>query len=134
MSDARHGIVVANIVRSQRLEVRNGDQRIVVDRRRQALFVPFVGELRARFRNRRVYLLLGTKALEMTTPVASKVGYALAQNGGACFYQGDFVVLEVGGQEFCLSPETALQLGGVLLKKTDRADDWQRDNPRRVAQ
>jgi hypothetical protein len=129
------GIHVANLVRGKRLELRNGDQRIVVDRKRTALFVPFVGEMRARFRNNRVYLLLGTKALEMTTPVAAKVGFALTQNGGACFYQGDVVSFEIGGEEFCLLPEVALQLGGVMLKKTDRADDWQRENPfRRVVQ
>jgi hypothetical protein len=126
------GIHVANLVRGKRLELRNGDQRIVVDR--SVRFVPFVGEMRARFRNDRVYLLLGSKALEMTTPVASKVGFALTQNGGACFYQGDVVLFEIGGEEFCLLPETALQLGGVMLKKTDRADDWQRENPRRVVQ
>jgi hypothetical protein len=127
------GIQVANLVRAKRLELRNGEQRIVVDRKRQALFVPFVGEMRARFRNGRVYLLLGTKALEMTTPVAAKVGYALAQNGGACFYLGDVVSFEIGGEEFTLAPEIAMQLGGVMLKKADRADDWQRENPRRVA-
>jgi hypothetical protein len=125
------GIVVANLVRHKRLELRNGDQRIVVDRKRQSLFVPFVGEMRARFRNDRVYVLLGTKALEMTTPVASKVGFALTQNGGACFYQGDVVSFQIGGEEFYLLPEQAIQLGGVMLRKTDRADDWQRDNPLR---
>jgi hypothetical protein len=128
------GIQVANIVRHKRLELRNGDQKIVVDRKQQRFFVPFVGEMRARFRNDRVYVLLGTKALEMTTPVAAKVGFALTQNGGACFYQGDVVSFQIGGEEFCLLPEQAIQLGGVMLKKTDRADDWQRDNPlRRVA-
>jgi hypothetical protein len=125
------GIEVANLVRHKRLELRNGDQRIVVDRKRQSLFVPFVGEMRARFRNDRVYVLLGTKALEMTTPVAFKVGYALAQNGGACFYQGDVVSFRIGEEEFNLLPEQALQLGGVMLKKMERADDWQRDNPLR---
>jgi hypothetical protein len=85
--------------------------------------------MRARFRNGRVHLLLGTKALEMTTPVAAKVGYALAQNGGACFYLGDVVSFSVGGEEFTLLPEVAIQLGGVMLKKTDRADDWQRAAP-----
>lgn len=128
MSDGRHGVEVANIIpHGKRLEIRNGDQRIVVDKRRVTLFVPFHGEIRARYRNDRVYILLGTKALEMTTPVAFKVGYALAQHGGACFYQGDVVLFEIGGEEFTLLPETALQLGGVMLKKTDRADDWQRE-------
>lgn len=128
------GIQVANLVSGKRLEIRNGEQRIVVDRKRQTMFVPFRGELRARYRNDRVYLLLGGKALEMTTPIASKVGFALTRNGGACFYQGDFVCFEIGGEEFHLLPSDALQLGGVMLKKADRADDWQRDALRRVVQ
>jgi hypothetical protein len=129
------GIHVANLVSGKRLEIRSGEQRIVVDRKRQALFVPIRGEVRARFRNDRVYVLLGSKALEMTTPVASRVGFALAKNGGACMYLGDFVFLEIGGEEFHFSPADAVQLGGVMLKKTDRADDWQKSNPiRRVVQ
>ena len=129
------GIRVANLVSGKRLEIRNGEQRIVVDRKRTALYVPPLGEIRARFRNDRVYLLIGSKMLEMTTPVAFKVGYALARNGGACIHLGDVVSLEIGGEEFTLLPADAEQLGGVMLKKTDRADDWQRDNPlRRVVQ
>lgn len=128
------GIHVANLVSGKRLEIRNGDQRIVVDRKRQAMFVPTVGYVRARFRNDRVYLLIGDKQLEMTTPIAAKVGFALCKNGGACRYLGDFVFIEIGGEEFHLLPADAEQLGGVMLKKTDRADDWQRENPRRVVQ
>lgn len=129
------GIQVANLVSGKRLEIRNGEQRIVVDRKRQAMYVPVRGDIRARFRGGRVYLLLGAKMLEMTTPVAAKVGFALAKNGGACIHLGDFVMLEIGGEEFHLLPADALQLGGVMLKKADRADDWQRDNPfRRVVQ
>jgi hypothetical protein len=128
------GIHVADLVSGRRLEIRNGDQRIVVDRKRQAMFVPLRGEIRARFRGDRVYVLLGSKALEMTTPVAAKVGFALTRNGGACLYQGDFVTFEIGGEELHLLPADALQLGGVMLKKTDRADDWQRETHRRVVQ
>lgn len=123
-------------VKGERLEVRSGmsGQRIVVDRKRQVLFKPLQGDIRARFRADKVYLLLGSKQLEISTPLAVKVGHALAKNGGACFYLGDFVTLEIGGEEFCLPPQTAIQLGGVMLKKADRADDWQRENPRRVVQ
>jgi len=128
------GIHVADLVSGKRLEVRNGDQRIVVDRKRQALFVQMKGDIRARFCADRVYLLIGGKALEMTIPVAAKVGFALAKNGGACLYLGDFVFIEIGGEEFHLSPADAEQLGGVMLRKADRADDWQRENPRRVMQ
>jgi len=98
------------------------------------MFVPMRGQIRTRYRNDRVYILLGNKTLEMTTPIAAKVGFALAKNGGACMYLGDFVCFEIGGEEFHLAPADALQLGGVMLKKTDRADDWQRENPRRVVQ
>jgi hypothetical protein len=125
------GIHVADLVSGKRLEIRNGEQRVIVDRKRQAMFRPIIGDIRARFRGDRVYLLLGAKMLEMTTPVAAKVGFALTKNGGACMYLGDFVFIEIGGEEIHLAPADALQLGGVMLKKTDRADDWQRENPLR---
>jgi hypothetical protein len=128
------GIHVADLVSGKRLEIRNGDQRIVVDRKRQSLFVPMKGDIRARFRDDRVYLWIAGKAVEMTIPVAAKVGFALAKNGGACRYLGDFVFMEIGGEEFHLAPADAEQLGGVMLRKADRADDWQRENPRRVVQ
>jgi hypothetical protein len=128
------GIHVANLVVGKRLEIRSGEQRIVVDRKQAALYAPPVGEIRARYRNGLVYLLIGSKQLAMTTPVASKIGFALAKNGGACMFLGDVVSLEIDGEEFTFLPADAVQLGGVMLKKADRADDWQRENPRRVVQ
>lgn len=120
------GYVVADHVRGKRLEIRAGDQRVVVDRKRTELCVPPSGDIRARGVNGRVHLLLGSKMIEMSTPVAVKVGYALAKNGGACMSLGDMVLLEIGGEEFHLPPAVAVQLGGVLMLKADRADDWQR--------
>lgn len=123
--------VVADRVTGKRLELRAGDHRVIVDRKRTELCVPHAGEIRARDREGKVYLLVGLKALEMTTPVAIKVGYALAKNGGACMSLGDLVTLEIGGEEFHLLPAMAVQLGGALMLKADRADDWQRANPNR---
>lgn len=128
------GYVVADHVSGKRLELRAGDQRVVVDRKRTELCTAITGDIRARSRDGRVFLLLGTKMLEMTTPVAVKVGFALAKNGGACMSLGDMVSFEIGGEEFHLSPAVAVQLGGVLMLKADRADDWQRANPNRRLQ
>ncbi len=128
------GIHVADHVRGRRLEIRASksfnDQRIVVDHT-LGVGVPPPGEIRARFRGEKVFLLMGLKQLEMSIPVAAKVGYALANNGGAALYLGGFVSLKVGGEKYSLPGETSIQLGGVLMKKTDRADDWQRANPKR---
>jgi hypothetical protein len=126
------GYNVVDHVRGSRLEIRNGDQRIVVDRKRTALYVPCM-RIVARYRARHVYVLMGDKQLELTTPIAVKVGFALAKNGGACMYLGDVVTLEINGDEFHLLPSQAVQLGGVMLKKADRADDWQLANPIRRA-
>lgn len=124
----QHGYDVRNHVIGKRLELRSGDQRIVVDRKRQSLFVPVMGEIRARHKAGEVQILLGGKMLTMGTPAAVKVGFALAKNGGACMYLGDVVTLDIGGEEFTLPPAAAVQLGGVMMLKADKADDWQREH------
>lgn len=123
------GVHVGNLVSGKRLEIRSGmtGQRIVVDRKKAGIHAALYGDIRASARGRMVCLLLGSKALEMTTPVAVKVGFALAKNGGACLYHGDMVLLEIGGEEFTLPPAIAVQLGGVMMLKADKADDFQRD-------
>lgn len=128
------GYYVPDKVSGKRLEVTAGDQRVIVDRKRQALYKAPMGDIRTRTRGGHVQMLIGTKMLDMTTPVAVKVGFALAKNGGACMYLGDFVCFEIGGEEFHLLPAVAVQLGGMLMLKADRADDWQRANPERRLQ
>jgi hypothetical protein len=128
------GYYVPDHVSGKRLEIRSGDQRIVVDRKRTAVATAIVGDIRARAAQGMVHLLVGTKYMTMTTPVAVKVGFALTKNGGATMYHGDMVSFEVGGEEFHLPPAVAVQLGGALMLKADRADDWQRANPKRRLQ
>jgi hypothetical protein len=120
------GYDVRNVISGKRLEIRAGDQRVVVDRKCTDLYVPPGGDIRARRRADKVYILMGTKQLEMTTPVATKIGFALVKNGGFCIYLGDVVSFEIGGEEFTLLPAVAVQLGGAILKKADVADDYQR--------
>lgn len=126
--------VVADHVSGKRLDIRCGDARIEVDRIREALFQPPMGDIRTAHGGGMVRLLIGGKCIEMTTPVASKVGFALAKNGGACMSLGDVVLFRINGDEFHLLPAVAVQLGGGLLLKADRADDWQRANPKRRLQ
>lgn len=123
---------VIDHVSGKRLEVRCGDQRVVVDRKKTETFVPPVGDIRVQAREGQVDLLIGDKLLTMRTPLAIKVGFALNKNGGACMYLGDFVVMEINGIEFHLLPAVAVKVGGALMLKADRADDWQRANPRRL--
>jgi len=116
-----------NLEATKRLEIVSGDNRIVVDRKHVAHYVPPVGlKIRARYRNGFVYLIIGDKTIEMTTPVAVKVGLALCNNGGECFISGDVVRFAVNREEWNFLPSVAVQLGGVIAKKADRADDWQR--------
>ena len=118
--------VVSNHVNGKRLEIVSGDSRVIVDRAKTSLAHFLTSDIRARQRDGKVYVLIGTKVLEMTTPTAIKVGFALAKNGGACVCHGDLVTLEIAGEVFYLPPYVAEQLGGVIMLKADRADDWQR--------
>lgn len=93
--------------------------------RKKAIYVPNIKRAVVRFRRNLVYLFLDDLPLEMTTPAAAKVGYQLCKHE-ALAEPGEIILLIINRQEFHLLPETARQIGGVMLKKADRADDWQR--------
>ena len=92
------------------------------------VYAPTVQRIVARYEFSLVVLWLDGTKVEMTTPVASKIGLALAM-GYTTAEPGDLVIMRVNGTEVQLVPLQARQLGGVVLKKADRADDWQRQLP-----
>lgn len=108
-------------------EIIFGHNKVKVDRKRVAKYVPPVGlEIRVQRRADFVYLKLGEKMLEMSTPAAVKIGLGLCDCAGQCMVSGDIVQLLVNGEEFLLLPAVAVQIGGVICKKADRVDDYQR--------
>ena len=120
---------VRNLVQAKRFEMACGDIKLIVDRKSEFLYIPPSGYCTAGYRGAMVQMMLGSKILEMTTPVAVKLGIALCTNGGACQYLGDVVSLNIAGDELTLLPEIAAKLGAVILRKADRADDFQRGIP-----
>jgi len=110
------------------LDISSGDSRITVDRKASnGVYVDPSENMICRVEFGHVLLLAGDNYIEMTTPIAAKVGMALCTNGGEAMTQGDWVVFTINNTEFTLLPEVAIRLGGVILKKSDRADDWQRE-------
>lgn len=108
-----------------------------VELRANELFAPTVAEIRVRYEYGKVVAWLDrVKRIEMTTPAAVRIGLAMNH----CYTQaldGDLVIWKINGQEVQLLPMQARKIGGVMLKKADRADDWQRDvsqsTPREVS-
>ena len=119
------------MIDSQSASLWSDGQRLVVDKRKNGVYLPQTGNAVVRAENRNVVLFIEGKRLEMTTPVAVKVGLALVRNGGGILEPGDVIVLEISGIEVLLLPETAIKIGGAILRKADRADDWQRQNTNR---
>lgn len=113
-----------NHVKGKRFDILCNDTAIVIDRSK--LYVQPVGECRVRQHGDRVHVLIGGKLLDMTTPAAVKLGLALATNGGACAYLGDVVSIQIGSEQLTLLPAIASKLGGLILRKADQADDFQR--------
>lgn len=99
---------------------------IMVDRKKASAYVPPPGAIRIRSQGPDVWLLIGDKILELTTPVAMKIAFALVGHAKECEGTPDFVVLAINGEELHLLPAIATQIGGALVKKADKADDWQR--------
>ncbi len=115
-------------INSERLSISTGTagSSLVVDRKRAATYIPPPGTVRVRAQGPSVYVLLGPKVLELSTPVAMKIALSLVGHAKACEGTPDFVVLSINGEEIHLLPAIATQLGGALVKKADKADDWQR--------
>ena len=111
------------------MEIWAGDLRLKVDRRTGVAYVPNAGKLAVRNEHDRVIVFVDGKRLEMTTPVAVKVGLALclgSDEHGANAVRDEVIVFEISGFEVLLLPETAMSIGAAILRKADRADDWQR--------
>lgn len=111
-----------------KLELWSGAHRISVDHRKVSIFTPPSGKVTLRKEYGMVVLFFEDKRLEMSTPVAVKVGLALVKHGGGVLEANDVVVLNISGVEVLMLPETAARIGGALIRKADKADDWQRDN------
>ena len=109
----------------------SGDNHLTVDKRKGGVYIPQHGNVVVRREFGGVVLFIGDRRLEMSTPVAVKIGLALVKNGGGVLEPGDMVVLDISGIEVLLLPETAIKIGGSILRKADKADDWQRDNTHR---
>lgn len=115
------------MIEGKRLEIWSAGQRILIDRKKlPGIYRPSIDKIVARSEGPSVALFIGEKRLEMSTPIAVKVGLALAANGGAWLEPDDAVLFEISGIEILLLPEIAVRVGGAILKKADRADDWQR--------
>lgn len=97
---------------------------ITVDRKRGVYTNPGQN-FRVAHRYGRVYLIQGDRAMEFDTPTAVRVGLALAKLSNQ-LEQGEFLELNLDGEEINILPDSALKLSGALIRKADMADDWQR--------
>jgi hypothetical protein len=58
-----------------------------------------------------------------------KIGLALclkSDEHGSQTVKGEVVAFNISGFEVLLLPQTAMSIGAAILRKADRADDWQR--------
>lgn len=107
------------------MQIYAGDQRLSVDRKCDVPFVPSAANIVVRTEYGLVILFVDDKRLEMSTPVAVKIGLALCLTSDVTV-QREIVVFNISGFEVLLLPETAMRIGAAILRKADRADDWQR--------
>lgn len=116
------------MIDGQRLEIWSGGQRLVIDRKKViGTYQSACERIVVRQERGSVALFVGDRRLEMTTPIAVKVGFSLCKNGGSWLEPDDAVLFEISGIEILLLPEIAVRVGGAILRKADRADDWQRE-------
>ena len=76
-------------------------------------------------KNGLVYALINDSLLEMRTPAAHKVGFALVRQAGEAS-PSENIVLLINGVALNFPPKGAKQFGAALLRRADDADDFQK--------
>ena len=95
-----------------------------------AVYVPDYSTIVARQNAGMVYLIFDyTKAVELTTLIAHKIGYSIAM---AKLAPDEMIVLVINGERVELLWGIAQKVSTALLRKADAADDWQIQQRRKV--
>ena len=102
--------------------------------RRVGIYVPNVARVAVRNEGHAVVLFIGQARVELRTPEAHKMGFALIRCADSCIDENtlDFVVLTVNGSEIHIEAAPARQLAGALLRKADLVDRFQNENKLRI--
>lgn len=72
-----------------------------------------------------VVMLFDMSRVEMLTPTAHKVAFALIRAADECLLAGDFVVMRINRVDVEYPAKHARQVAAGLLRKADDADDFQ---------
>jgi len=94
-------------------------------------FNPVVYKIRVRSEGPLVVLVFDNKRIEVRTPTAHQIGFALIRAADDCIKANEigareFVVLKINNADIHLPAEAGRQLGASLLRRSDPADDFQR--------
>lgn len=94
-------------------------------------------EIRVRNEGPFTVMLFGDSRIELTTPAAHKLAWALHKEADLCIREAndgvlwksdfarEFVVMEINGAEINLPAQAARKLAVALFRRNDAVDDWQ---------
>jgi len=71
-----------------------------------------------------VVMFINDAKIEFRTPAAHKAGFALVKKASQAL-PGEFVVMNINGQDIELPPAQAKKIGVSMLRRSDSADDYQ---------
>ena len=98
-------------------------------------FNPILDKIRVRSEGPLVVMILREKKIELRTPTAHKIGFALIRAADDCIKVNrepgakEFVALTINTTaDIHLPPDAARKLGAALLRRSDPADDFQLNN------
>lgn len=109
----------------------NLETSVAVDRVRGVPYVCTVPKFNLGWRGPYVVLQAPeVGAVFISTTEAVRIGYELCKTMSPMEFDpdagGELVVLTLNGQKVMLLPSSARQIGGVMIRKAMRADEWQR--------
>jgi hypothetical protein len=113
-------------------EIKEGDNTLRVERRdlKGKLYVQETQQVVVRQERDKVLLFVGGltgQCVTLTTPRATELAMALIKEGGLAT-DGEVVALVINRVDLELPAALVIQIGGALVRKADKADDYQRSH------
>ena len=94
-------------------------------------FNPTIAKIRVRNVGPLVAMVFENKQIEVRTPTAHQIGFAIIRAADDCIKANElgakeFVVLTINHADIHLPASSARKLGAALVRRSDPADDFQR--------
>ena len=90
----------------------------------------FPNQVKVRARGPFIDLIVGNRKMSMRTPSAHRIGFEVVKMADEILRErvDDHIALTINGEDVCVTAFHARQVGSLMLRRSDDADDFQLAN------